>query len=195
MNELPSRPPQKIIRHADATRWLEGYAFLEAAREESEAIRANTRRIVEKARNEGLAQGRDEGLKGASVLLAQTSAEVDVYLAGLEQSLADLALDIVRQVLAPMDASERLLSCTRKALTAFRADQALTLYVAPTQLDALKAQLEPALAERLNVEGDASVAPDHGRLSSAIASVEIGLEAQLGAIRQALLPHSAELPK
>ncbi len=194
MSDLPSRPPQKIIRHDDAARWVEGYAFLEAAREESETIRANTRRIVEKARNEGLAQGRDEGLQGASVLLAQASAEVDGYLAGLEQSLADLALNIVRQVLAPMDACELLLACTRKALAAFRADQALTLYVAPTQLDALKAQLEPALAERLSVEGDATVAPDNGRLSSTIASVEIGLEAQLRAIRQALLPHSAELP-
>jgi type III secretion protein L len=192
MNELPSRPPQKIIRHDDALRWVEGYAFLQAAREESNTIRANTRRIVEKARSEGLAQGRDEGLEQASALLAQTSAKVDDYLAGLETSMADLALGIVRQMLEPMGASELLLGCTRKALAAFRDSQALTLHVAPTELEALRNQIEPALAARLTLEADASVEPGQARLSSAIASVELGVEVQLRAIRQSLLLHTSE---
>ena len=192
MSELPSRPPQKIIRQDDATRWVEGYAFLQAAREESNTIRANTRRVVEKARSEGLAQGRDEGLEQAAALLAQTSAKVDHYLAGLESSMADLALNIVRQVLEPMDSSELLLGCTRKALVAFRDSQALTLYVAPTELEALVKRIEPDLAARLSLEADASVEPGQARLSSAIASVELGVEAQLRAIRQSLLPHTTE---
>lgn len=192
MSELPSRPPQKIIRQDDAPRWVEGYAFLEAAREESNTIRANTRRVVEKSRSEGLAQGRDEGLEQAAALLAQTSAKVDHYLAGLERSMADLALDIVRQVLEPMDASELLLGCTRKALAAFRDSQALTLYVAPTELEAVVERIDPALAARLTLEADASVEPGQARLSSVIASVELGVEAQLRAIRQSLLPHTAE---
>lgn len=192
MNELPSRPPQKIIRHDDATRWVEGYAFLEAAREESKTIRANTRQIVEKARSEGLAQGRDEGLEQASALLMQTSAKVDNYLAGLESSMADLALDIVRQVLEPVSSSDLLLGCTRKALAAFRDSQALTLYVAPTELETLTTRIEPALAARITLEADATVEPGQARLCSAIATVELGLEAQLRAIRQSLLPHTAE---
>lgn len=192
MNELPSRPSAKILRQADAAHWVEGYAFLDAAREEAQTLRTDTQRLVDEARSEGREQGRAEGLQEAAVLLAQTSVQVDDYLAGLESAVADLALDIVRQVLAPMDVTTVLLSCTCKALSAFRESQPLILYVAPAQLADVSAQLEPALAARLSVEGDASVTAGNARLSSAIASVELGLDTQLHIIRQALVPQADE---
>jgi type III secretion protein L len=91
-----------------------------------------------------------------------------------------------------METTALLLSCTRTALSAFRESQALVLYVAPAQLADISAQLEPELAARVSVEGDASVAPGHARLSSPIASVELGLDTQLQIIRQTLVPQADE---
>ncbi len=71
----------------------------------------------EQARAEGFEHARRQGAEEAAALLAQTSAQVDRYLAGLETSLAELALNIARQVLGELDGRERLVRCTAQALT------------------------------------------------------------------------------
>ncbi|RMS14084.1 Type III secretion component, partial [Pseudomonas coronafaciens pv. garcae] len=95
--------------------------------------------------------------------------EVDRYLAGLESSLAELALGIARQVLGEMNDRERLLRCTAEALSAFRQDQALTLYVPRTEVEGLRQRLAddaPLALKSLSIVGDDQLETGQARLGS-----------------------------
>lgn len=187
MSGLPSKPGQRILRGEQAAQWVDGYAFLQAAREAAESTHAELQRLRDQARDEGLAAGRAQGQREAAELLARTAQQVDDYLAGLEAQLTDLALGIARQVIGELDDATRLGLCTRRALSAFRAEQRLRLQVRPEQLDAVRAQLAD-LGERLDVVADDSLSVGHARLISPQASVELDLPSQLQGLRQALLP-------
>lgn len=187
MSTLPSKPGQRIVRAEQAAQWIDGYAFLQAAREEAERTQGELQQLRDQAREEGLAAGRAEGQREAAELLARTAVQVDDYLAGLEAQMTDLALGIVRRVIGELDDGTRLALCTRQALSAFRESQRLRLQVRPDQLEAVRGQLVD-LGERLQVEADDSLAAGHARLSSLQASVELDLHTQLQGLRQALLP-------
>ena len=193
-NQLPSRPALRVIRAAQAEQWVDGYAFLQAAKDEAEAIRKDSAAWLDQARAEGFESARQQGAEQISVLLAETSQQVDGWLAGLEASLADLALNIVREVLDEMDDAERVVRCTRKALSAFRQDQALTLFVPRQEVEAVRRRIkaEQDSLPSIGVESDDQLAAGQARLSSPVGSVELGLEAQLQNLRRALLPFADE---
>lgn len=193
--ELPSRPGLRIIRAAQAEQWVDGYAFLRAAREEAEAIRKDSADWLEQARAEGFESARQQGAEQISALLGETSLQVDGWLAGLEASLADLALNIVREVLDEMDDAERVVRCTRKALSAFRQDQALTLFVPRQDVEAVRRRIKTEMdgLPNIAVDSDDQLSTGQARLSSPVGSVELGLEAQLQNLRRSLLPFAEEI--
>jgi len=193
-NQLPSRPALRIIRAAQAQQWVDGYAFLQAAKDQAEAIRKDSADWLEQARAQGFESARQQGAEQISVLLAETSQQVDGWLAGLETSLADLALNIVREVLDEMDDAERVVRCTRKALSAFRQDQALTLFVPRQEVDAVRRRIkaEQVSLPTIAVESDDQLSAGQARLSSPVGSVELGLEAQLQNLRRTLIPFAEE---
>jgi len=187
MSTLPSKPGQRILRAEQAAQWIDGYAFLQAAREQAEQTEQTLQQLRDQAHQQGLAEGRAEGQREAAELLARTATQVDDYLTSLDAQMTDLALGIARQVIGELDDSTRLALCTRRALSAFREAQRLRLQVRPERLDGVRAQLAD-LGERLQVEADDSLATGHARLSSPQASVELDLHTQLQGLRQALLP-------
>ncbi|AHG41511.1 type III secretion protein [Pseudomonas syringae CC1557] len=191
MSDLPTRPASRILRAAEAAQWIDGYAFVEAAHQQARSVRENSAQWLEQARAEGFERARQEGAEQVATLLAQTRADVDRYLAGLESSLAELALGIARQVLGEMDDRERLLRCTAEALAAFRQDQALTLYVPRADVEGLRqhlAQDAPLALKSLSIVGDDQLEAGQARLGGPAGSVELGLDAQLDNLRRALLP-------
>ncbi|MDF0733069.1 FliH/SctL family protein [Pseudomonas entomophila] len=196
MSQLPSRPAARILRAAEAQLWTDGHAYLQAARDEAERVRDDSAQWLDQARAEGFEQGRAKGAEAMSALLAETSAQVDAYLAGLESALADLALGIAREVLESLGDAERVILSARKALLAFRQDQALTLYVPRAEVEAVRRHLReaPEALASVTVESDDQLHPGQARLGSPVGSVELGLEAQLQALRRSLLPFAEVAP-
>lgn len=191
MNELPSRPAARILRAEEAALWTDGFAFLQAAKDQAEQIKADSDQWLHVAHAEGFESARQAGAEQVAQLLVQTQSQVQHYLSSLETSLADLALGIVREVLGELDNAERVVRCTRQALSAFRQDQALTLWVPPAEVDALRQRLKlEGLA--LAVDADEQLGAGQARLSSPAGSVELGLEAQLQTLRRSLLPFAEE---
>jgi type III secretion protein L len=190
MSELPSRPPGRILRAEEADLWVDGYAFIKAAEARAQTLLEDSARTLEKARQQASERARQEGARHASTLLAQTSRQVDTWLTGLEPALVDLTLDIVREVLGEMDDTERLLRCTRKALDAFKRDQALTLFVPAADVEAVQRRVieEDGYPATLVVHADEHLGAGQARLSSPAGSVELGIETQLSHLRLALLP-------
>ncbi|HEK0908802.1 MULTISPECIES: FliH/SctL family protein [Pseudomonas] len=196
MSQLPSRPASRILRAAEVQAWTDGRDYLQAARDEAERIREDSARWLEQARADGFELGRAKGAEAVSELLADTAAKVEAYLAGLENSLADLALGIAREVLESLGDAERIVLCTRKALVAFRQDQALTLFVPRLEVEAVRRRMhgETDGLAAIAVESDDQLQPGQARLSSPVGSVELGLDAQLQALRRSLLPFAEVTP-
>ena len=194
MNELPTRPAARILRAEQADLWIDGYAFVQAARKEAQNLRNDSARWLEQAREAGFESARQQGAQEAGALLVETSLKVDAWLSGLEASMADLAMSIVREVLDDMDDAERIVRSTRKALSAFRQDQSLSLFVPRQDLEAVRRRLKPELDNppMITVESDDQLTPGQARLSSPVGSVELGLEAQLNNLRRYLLPFADE---
>jgi len=191
MSELPSRPTARILRAEDAALWSDGFAFLQAAKAQAEQIKADSDQWLQAARAEGFESARQEGAEHVAQLLVHTQSQVQQYLSSLEASLADLALGIVREVLGDLDSADRVARCTRQALSAFRQDQALTLWVPPAEVDALRQRLTfEGLA--IAVAADEQLGAGQARLSSPAGSVELGVEAQLQTLRRSLLPFAEE---
>lgn len=190
MTDLPTRPAARILRAAEAQRWIDGYAFVDAAHEQARQIREQSQQWLEQARAEGFEKARQQGAEQQALLLAQTSVQVNGYLAGLEASLAELALGIARQVIGELDERERLLRCTAQALSAFRQDQQLSLLVPRSEVEGLRQRIAQELGalRDLNIEGDDQLQSGQARLVSPAGSVELGLEEQLDNLRRALLP-------
>lgn len=194
MSELPNRPASRILRAEQADLWIDGYAFVQAAKEHAQTIRDESAQWLEQARDEGFESARRQGAAQVSALLVDTTVKVHAWLAQMEASMADMALNIVREVLDDMDDAERVVRCTRKALNAFRQDQALTLFVPPVEADAVRRRLKTELdsVPIITVEADDQLQPGESRLSSPVGSVELGLEAQLTNLRRSLLPFADE---
>lgn len=194
MSALPNRPAQRIIRAEQADLWIDGYAFVQAAEAHALSIRQDSEQWLQAAREAGFESARLQGAEEVSLLLARTAQQVDAWLSGLETSLADLALGIAREVLDDMNDAERILRCTRKALGAFRQDQALTLWVPPADARAVRERLHAGLDQlpAIVVESDEQLQPGQSRLSSPVGSVELGLDAQLTNLRRSLLPFTDE---
>lgn len=194
MSALPNRPALRILRAEQADLWIDGYAFIQAAEAHAVSIRQDSEQWLQAAREAGFESARLQGAEEVSLLLTRTAQQVDAWLSGLEASLADLALGIVREVLEDMDDAERILRCTRKALGAFRQDQPLTLWVSTADVRAVRERLHAGMDQlpAIVVEADDQLQPGQSRLSSPVGSVELGLDAQLTNLRRSLLPFADE---
>lgn len=189
MSDLPRQPTARVIRAAEADAWRDGFALLEAARlmlAEQQAITEAARTLAYEV---GLAEGRRAAEREAVGQLAELKSRVQAYLAGLEPALADLAVGTAQQVVADWPFADRLRGATRRALTAFHDEQELVLYLA-------RESFTPAIAEALadlplRLQVDDELAAGRARLCSPAACVEVTLDAQWAALRQALRPAEA----
>lgn len=195
MSELPTHPGKTILRGEEAAAWVNGYAFLERAQRYVNDLDAETRRAVAAARVEGFEAGRRQGEQQAAELLARTTRRVERYLSGLDQSLADLSLQIVRRILGEFDDAELISRCVRQALREYRHGMHVTVRVAPEQVakvESLLAATDSAENTAYRVEGDAQLNATQCLLVSPIAVVDVGLDSQLNVLRQALATGSEQ---
>ncbi|MDI5935654.1 type III secretion system stator protein SctL [Halomonas sp. M4R5S39] len=191
MNELPTRPSKTILRNGEAQAWIDGYAFLERARARASEIDVETRRTTATAYADGFEEGRREGEAQAAELLAQTTQRVTRYLGGLDRSMAELCLQMVRRILGEFDDAELIGRCVRQALREYRHDMNVTVRVAAERVadvEALLAAVPDAPDDpAYRVEGDAQLGPGQCLLVSPVAVVDVGLDSQLTALRRALM--------
>jgi type III secretion protein L len=178
--ELPAGPGVRILRREEAASWMEGYSFLEQARQAYASEHAR-----------GHAEGWAEGMKEASVAVAETAIKADRYLLSLETGIAGLAMTIVRRVLGEFDGAELIARMTLQALDAFRQEKALTITVNPRAVPEVSKALA-SHAGRLHfefvykIESDSELPLSTCRIATEFEVLEASLDAQLHALSVAL---------
>jgi type III secretion protein L len=179
-DRLPRSPGVKIVRAGEEGAWRDGFRYLDEAKRVHAAERAR-----------GYAEGRAAGVKDAGILIAETAAKVDGYMATMEPQIAALAFDIVRRVLNDFDDAELVERAARTALAEFRDAHAIVIKVHP----AFETHMRNALADMLPVDGtlvpvtiesDPKLDRRSCILATDFAVVEASIDIQLAAIAEAM---------
>ncbi|MBD9524737.1 HrpE/YscL family type III secretion apparatus protein [Ensifer sp. ENS02] len=191
MNQLPPYPSPKIIKSKESQAWLDGYAFLEAARHEADSLVEAAKREREAHRRDGFDAGRAEGEIEISKLLSDTTAKVDAYLASLEEDIVDLVLLIVERVIGPMGDVSLSTAMARQALRHLRHERDLTINVPPGACEAIEnlihSEFTDAASYPIKVVADPNLERGRCVLTTPAAVVDTTLNAQLSTIRAALM--------
>lgn len=188
-DRVPNRPLARIIRAKDADSWIDGYAFLECAKAEAEAIRATAHAEIAKAREAGHIEGRQSGEAEAAKLLMRTQVDVAHYLSEAELRFIALAMEIVQQVLGTFSDGELVARAARQAINAFSEENGVSINVAPDIVDEVKEHLAALDIKGIPVRviADRHLSATQCTVTTPSASIDVGIETQLAAIRAMML--------
>ncbi len=187
MTEMPNRPLARIIRAEEAECWIDGYAFLDRAKTEAAAIRANAEDEVAKAREAGRLEGAKRGEAEAAALLMRCHADVDRYLASVEPMVAALAIEIVERVIGTIDDAELVARAARQALEALRDEKAVVVNVAPELVADVQQRMAAFGPMMVRVAADRHLSARQCTVTTASTSIDVGIDTQLEAIRTAMV--------
>lgn len=189
------RPRARILRADEVKAWQDGHAFLAQAKAEAQKLNDAAKRAYAVEYAQGYKDGKAQGDIEAARLIADTSARVDRYLAGLEGEVAGLALDVVRRVLGQFDVGTLVASAARQAISEVRRAKYLKFRVHPQNISRLRDELNLALQDSdlgmsVEIDADDTLALEACILSTDMAVIDAGIEAQLAAITAAIASKS-----
>ncbi|HEV2638264.1 MAG TPA: FliH/SctL family protein [Actinocrinis sp.] len=180
----------RIIRADEAVAFQDGYRFRDAARVEAERSRRDAVAAFADERRRGLQEGRQAGAAEAARLLGDAEHAVSRSLADLEQSVVLLAVDLAERILGASDDRTAVVRAATRAIEDMRAEEDGVLYAAPQHLKALGERMAALAADRpggLAVEPDLSAGPRDCSLMTARGVINLGVQAQLDALRAGIL--------
>ncbi|MGO4723638.1 MULTISPECIES: type III secretion system stator protein SctL [unclassified Inquilinus] len=186
------RAGRPVLKAASLRQWHDATRFLAEAEAHAARLRAEADAAFADGKARGHAEGLAAGQQEAATLLTATGVQIDRYFAGLDQTLADLVQQTIERILGGFDRRELVLQAVAHGLRQARLDHAATLRVAPELVAALRDRLaDPAqdlgdIARRVTVESDPGLAGDTCVMVTRYGHVELGIDAQLRALRDGL---------
>ena len=182
----------RILKAAEAARLVEANALLEQARERAAALVHEAECAFARRREEGYAQGLEEGRAEHAEKLMETAMASVAFIEGMERTLVDVIGEALRKIVGEMDAEERIVLVVRNALNGLRGQQAVTLRVALDDEPAVRRDLAALLDASgrdngfLRLLADPRVQRGGCLLESELGVVDAGIETQLLALERAL---------
>lgn len=197
-----SRRPSngKIIRGEDAAMIFEGEARLNAATEQAVAVLEAAKLRYEEQVKQGYEDGRKAGGEAIAKLLNDTVTDCERYLASREADLVELVLTATQSVLESFDDRELARRMLKKALKERRAMRGMSLYVHPSSQETFAKAVEDIQSEigyiddMISVSADVGLEPGVCVLDTPLGYVQLGIEAQLDALRNGLMAAFAANP-
>jgi type III secretion protein L len=185
-SHLPGSPGTCIVRSAQVEAWRDGFRFLEEAKATADRLGDAARKAYDTEYARGYAEGRAAGVAEAARLVGETRRGIDQYVGSIEGQIADLALDVVRRVLGQFEVGELVARAAEEAAVDFRRARFLKITAHPEIVDRVRPVFAGYNAPMVTIEADPSLAKTACIISSEMAVVDAGIEAQLGAIADAL---------
>jgi type III secretion protein L len=194
LSDAPAPPRLKpvgpVIRAQEAGLWSETEAAVAEARAYGERMRGWIAASHRQEKERGFAEGWEAGAAEAARLVAATAARTELYARELERDLPGLVLGLVERVLGSFDPGEVLTMAVRHAVDKVRTGAEITIRVSSDYAEILRQALaDPgrfAGASTLRVEADPALASGACVLESEFGNVDLGIEAQLKALREGL---------
>jgi type III secretion protein L len=185
-----SKPLGPVVRGQDVHIWDRANEVLEAAERHRQRMWAYAREAYRREKQRGYTDGWAAGAAEAARLVAATAARVEQHADALERELPALVLEIVERILGAFDPGDLLSHAVRHALARLRTGTDVHLRVAPAQAESLRQLLAPldglSGAKHLLIEVDPAIEPGGCMLCSEFGNVELGIAAQVRALREGL---------
>lgn len=183
-------PAGPVLRSEDLRLWLDAQGYLDAAKRVLDEARQRANELAAAERERGYTEGWEAGSKDLFALLAQTKLAIDAYHAQLEANLRELAIQVIREVIDGLDASDAVALAVRKALKTPSLGSEVTLYVAPEVLPHIGGKLEGQLTHStpsvITLREDAKLSPTDCRLVSEFCSIDLSIDRQLALLADSL---------
>lgn len=183
------QPAGPLVRGAELGVWASASEALDAARRTAAEIVAAARDAHEAERRRGFDEGRQDGAEQAACLLAGAAKEASARLDRIEAALPELVLETVAAILGSFDVRDLVAPAVSRALGRLRRGASATIRVAPGGVEPVRAALAGAGGAAICVEPDPALAEGRCVLSSEQGDVELGVEAQIRALRSGLMQH------
>ena len=180
-----------LLKSADYERVQKGARILKTARETARRMKEEAKRSCEKAkrraRREGLEEARRETIERHFAFVERAC----LYMRDVEQEMGAMIVESLRKILGELDSDLLTEKIVLKALRQYRNLPSLTLRVPPKEEERLRRKLdklsrEASLAVSLRLEADGRLARGDCALESPLGVVEIGMETQIQALREAM---------
>jgi type III secretion protein L len=189
--EVAFAPEARVIRAADYAAWIEGAAFLEAAKAQAAEIARQAGAAYEAEKARGYADGRAEAAAAAAEHQIEAVAKLVDWLDRVETQMADLVVQATEKILGALDDEELLKRVVHNALKVMRTQRQVTLRVAPEMVGTVQRHLVEIMAGYegvtfVDVSPDARLGRGGCILESELGIVDASVEVQLAALRRAL---------
>jgi type III secretion protein L len=164
----------------------------ERIKAEAAKILAEVEAVREKARKDGFAEGRDEGMAQATELVAKFEALKEEFYTKAEPEIISLVMEIAEKVIGRMvqEHREAIVSIVRQAIDSALGDR-MTVRINPADYKKVQPkikELQEGLdkARRLVFKEDDTISAGGCVVESEVGMIDAQLETQLRAIRKAL---------
>lgn len=180
---------RKVLKEAEYKALLDATAVIDASRQEARRIVTQAENRAEankkKAYLEGMAQARAEH---AERLLSEAAA-AENQLRAMRSSMANVVVKAVTQFLTEADPQELLEAALQKVDVLIRGESFVTVMVPPSGEATMTAALDKLRSSgkwtlNVTVLTDTSLARGTCRMKTATGFVEIGLDAQIAAMKK-----------
>ena len=181
------RPAGALVRGAELGAWASASGALRDARAGAESILASAHAARDAERRRGYAEGYGEGAERAAALIARATADAAARLDRIEAALPELVADTIARILGSFDVRDLVVPAVSQAMGQLRRGASATVRASPSCVEPLHTLLAETGGEAIRLEPDPGLADGRCVLSSELGDVELGIEAQLRALRQGLL--------
>ncbi|BAB52651.1 MULTISPECIES: type III secretion system stator protein SctL [Phyllobacteriaceae] len=181
------RPLGPLIPASELEIWDNAAKACAAAERHQQHVRSWARAAYQRELARGHTEGLNAGAEEMAALISQAVAEVARRKAVLEQQLPQLVLEILSELLGAFDPGELLVMAVRHAIERQYSGAEVCLHVYPTQVDMLAREFAGWDGQdgrpRVRIKPDPTLSPRRCVLWSEYGNVDLGLDAQMRALR------------
>jgi type III secretion protein L len=184
-------PERRVVKAAEIAALADARGIVEDAGMEAERIREAAHQAYLDEKQRGYAEGVASGEAKIALELADLAAQGARFVDRLEAQMPDIISDAVRQILGTFDKSDLVVRTANQALRMFRKETAVSVKVAPSQLETVRARIDELKQGNesityVDVVADPRLTDDGCIVASEFGSVDASIEAQLAVLDRAI---------
>jgi len=182
---------RRVVKAAEMDALADARGIVEDATMEAERIREAAHQTYLEEKQRGYDEGMATGEVKISEELTELAAQGARFVDRLEAKMPDIISDAVRQILGQFDNNDLVVQTANKALRMFRKETAVSVKVAPGELEIVRARVDELRQGNesityIDVVADPRLPANGCIVESEFGSVDASIEAQLGALDRAI---------
>jgi type III secretion protein L len=189
--EFELLPEQNIIKSSEYAAFVEAQGIIALAETKAKRIEADAKQAYEEEKARGLREGMNEGKLKMTEHMIQYVQKTVEQLEHYEDTVVDMVMSAMKQVLGDMDDKEVITRVVSKALNLVKSQPKIILRVCPTQVEMVDEALKDILRQYpsiqfIDVQRDDRLHSGDCILETDMGVIDARLDLQLESIRKTL---------